>query len=143
MAEGHQIGNHTFKHSNSTGFYSIPQLTNELQSANAEVKRVVGLNMKLFRPPFGVTTPNMGKVVSQLQLHTIGWTVRSFDTTGKPLNSIVQRILKQAAPGGVILLHDDREKCQEVLERILPPLLEQQYSFKTIAELFTINAYEN
>ena len=142
VEEGHQVGNHTYNHSKSTGFYAVSKLNKELESTRAVVKNYTGLNMKLYRPPFGVTTPNLAKVVSQLRLNVIGWSVRSFDTTRQSAESIIQRVLKQAKPGSVVLLHDDREKCARVLETIIPHLLKQHYTFATVGELFKIEAYE-
>lgn len=143
LEEGHQIGNHTYRHSKSTGFYPVHKLERELISTREVVKRYAGLNMKLYRPPFGVTTPNLAKVVSQLRLSVIGWSVRSFDTTSQSAERIIQRIIKDIKPGAVVLLHDDREKCTRVLETIIPYLLNQQFTFATIGELFKLEVYEN
>ena len=143
VAEGHQIGNHTYHHSHATGFYPIPKLKEELWATNAEIDRLLDLKMKLFRPPFGVTSPNLAKAVAQLKLDVIGWSVRSLDTTAQPVEKIIQRVLKQVKPGAVILLHDDREKCATVLETVIPSLLKQEYRFTTVGELFKIEAYEN
>jgi len=143
LAEGHQMGNHTYQHSNATGFYPALKLEEELRSTNAIIDQLIGLKMRLFRPPFGVTTPNLAKVIAQLKWDVIGWSVRSLDTTAKPAEKIVRQILKQVKPGAVVLLHDDREKCATVLEAVIPRLLEQQYRFATVGELFKIEAYEN
>lgn len=143
IAEGHQVGNHTFHHSRSTGFYPVSKLEQELISTREVVKRHTGLNMKLYRPPFGVTTPNLAKVVSQLKQHVIGWSVRSFDTTRQSADRIIQRIVKETRPGAVVLLHDDREKCVAILEAVIPQLLNQHYTFSTVGELFQLEAYEN
>ncbi len=143
VAEGHQLGNHTYNHSKATGFYSVQKLTDELESTRSVVKQFAGLNMKLYRPPFGVTTPNLPKVVSQLRLNPIGWSVRSFDTIPQSAEVIIRRVMKQIKPGSVILLHDDKEKCATVLENIIPHLLNQQYTFATVGELFDLEAYEN
>ncbi|HSZ71676.1 MAG TPA: polysaccharide deacetylase family protein [Cytophagaceae bacterium] len=142
VEEGHQIGNHTYNHSKATGFYRPDQLHKELQATNSVVREQVGITMRLFRPPFGVTTPNLAKVIIQLKWDAIGWSVRSFDTTMKPVDLIIKRILKQVKPGAVILLHDNREKCMPILKVIVPDLLQQQYSFVTVGELFKIEAYE-
>ncbi len=142
VEEGHEVGNHTYHHSKSTGFYPVPKLNQEIESTRTVVKNYTGLNMKLYRPPFGVTTPNLAKVVSLLQLNVIGWSIRSFDTTRESAENIIQRILKQVKPGAVVLLHDDREKCTTVLETIIPQLLNQHYTFAKVSELFKIEAYE-
>ncbi|MDB5258268.1 MAG: polysaccharide deacetylase family protein [Chitinophagaceae bacterium] len=143
VEEGHQLGNHTYHHSKATGFYPLQKLNDELIATRTVVKQFAGLNMILYRPPFGVTTPNLAKVVSQLRLNVIGWSVRSFDTTAQSAESIIQRVLKQVKPGAVVLLHDNREKCATVLETIIPHLLNQHYTFATVGELFDIEAYEN
>jgi peptidoglycan/xylan/chitin deacetylase (PgdA/CDA1 family) len=47
------------------------------------IQETTGITTKLFRPPFGVTNPNLRKALTKLNLISIGWNVRSFDTSIK------------------------------------------------------------
>lgn len=142
LQEGHEIANHTYNHSNATGFYSIKRLESEITRTTDLVKQLTGLKMNLYRPPFGVTTPRLAKVVSQLQLKVIGWSVRSFDTTNQSVEAIIHRILGNVKPGAVVLMHDDRVKCAAVLETIIPQLIKREFTFSTVGELFNLEVYE-
>jgi len=139
--EGHVIGNHTFNHTKFTSFYSPQKLEQEFTNTISVVFRTVGLNMKLFRPPFGVTFPVMAKVVQRLNLSVIGWSLRSFDTTIKPAQRILKYLLNTVKPGDVILLHDDRTKVPQILEELIPQLMLQNYAFVTVDRMFEIEAY--
>lgn len=143
VAEGHVLGNHTYNHAKAMGFYSVDKIEEELNKTIDVVDHKVGVKMNLFRPPFGVTSPSIAKVVKHLQLHAIGWSVRSFDTTKKSVKDIIQDIKKRLKGGDVLLFHDDRLKVQEVLEHLIPSLIEQQYEFVTVDKLFNIEAYQH
>ena len=71
--------------------------------------------MRLFRPPYGVITPNLATTSSLLNYGLIGWNIRSFDTTKDLVQIITQRIEKKIKPGAIILLHDTTDKIIQVL----------------------------
>ena len=60
-AEGHTIGNHSYTHSFFVDFKSLQGFKNELNQTAERVFKITGKRMKLFRPPYGVTTPNLAK----------------------------------------------------------------------------------
>jgi peptidoglycan/xylan/chitin deacetylase (PgdA/CDA1 family) len=59
VEEGHAIGNHSFSHSFLFDFYSAKRLEGELEKAASQVFTATGKSMRFFRPPYGVTTPNL------------------------------------------------------------------------------------
>ena len=83
----------------------------------------------MFRPPYGVTNPNIAKAVKKLGLQSIGWNVRSYDTSIKDVEKIKQRVLSQLKPGAIILLHDRLDFMPELLEVLIPAIKEKGYSF--------------
>lgn len=141
LSEGHVIGNHTFSHSEQFGFFKTKTVLEELRRANAVIKKNTGLELKLFRPPFGVTNPRIKRVLKSTQLESIGWSVRSLDTTSKSKEVIVKNIQKKIKNGDVILLHDTSLKSVEILEQLLVFMKEKQLESVTIPTLFNIKAY--
>jgi peptidoglycan/xylan/chitin deacetylase (PgdA/CDA1 family) len=141
ISEGHIIGNHTFTHSNNFGFFKTEAVLDELRKTNATIQSITGLDVKLFRPPFGVTNPRMKKVLSSIQLQSIGWSIRSLDTTSKTEDSIIRKIQKNLKKGDVVLLHDTSAKSLKILEQLLEFMKEQQLKSVTIPTLFNIKAY--
>ena len=61
----------------------------------------------MFRPPFGVTNPNIAYVVYRTKLKSIGWNIRSFDTVSRSDEKVVARITKRLKAGSIILLHSN------------------------------------
>jgi peptidoglycan/xylan/chitin deacetylase (PgdA/CDA1 family) len=99
--------------------------------------------MRLFRPPFGVTNPNIARAVTKTNQIVIGWNIRSLDTVIESQNAILNRIKNRVKPGGIILLHDTSDKTVLVLEQLLLFLQSEGYQTVTIEELLEISAYEN
>jgi len=139
--EGHTIGNHTYSHSNGIGFMKTSNLILEMQQTNALIKKISGLEAKLFRPPFGVTNPRIKRAVRTVGLQSIAWSIRSLDTTSKSKESILNSISKRLTKGDVVLLHDTSDKSVEILEQLLLFLKHNKMEAVTVATLFNIKAY--
>lgn len=143
IAEGHSIGNHSYSHSNWNGFFSTQKIVFEIEQTNALITTFTNKKNSLFRPPFGVTNPNIAKAISKTNQITIGWNIRSLDTVIKNENSILERIKKRVHPGSIVLLHDTSAKTVSVLEQLLLFLQSESYQTITIDELLEIPKDEN
>lgn len=141
IAEGHTIGNHTYSHSRSFGFYSTEEVVSELERSKAIVKDLTGLTMDMYRPTFGVTNPAIEKAVKDLGIQSIGWSVRSLDTTARTENMVLKRITSKVSKGDIVLLHDSSAKSVAVLERLLVFLQEKNLQSVTADQLLGIEAY--
>lgn len=141
IKEGHSVGNHTFSHSNAFGFFGTKKVVEELKRTNSLVKNLSGLQMVLYRPAFGVTNPSIARAVKELKLRSIGWNVRSLDTTFRNEKQILNRITSRTEKGAILLLHDTSEKSMAVLERLLVILEERKLKSVTVDQLLQIKAY--
>ena len=141
IQQGHMIGNHTYSHSNNFGFLKTKEVISDLEQTQTIVKKMVGLKMNLFRPAFGVTNPRINKAVQSLNLMTIGWSIRSLDTTNISKEKILHRITKNIKKGDVILLHDTSQKTVEVLEQLLVILEKRKLKSVTVDQLYNLKAY--
>src|SRR5690606_11978023 len=108
IAEGHTLGNHTYSHSKTFGFLSTEKVVEELQRTRETIQQLTGLDSILYRPAFGVTNPSIGSAVDQLGLQTIGWSIRSLDTTNRSKMTILHRITHRLKPGDIILRSEER-----------------------------------
>ncbi|MFS4493064.1 polysaccharide deacetylase family protein [Maribacter sp. 2308TA10-17] len=142
LAEGHLVGNHTYSHSKSFGFFNTAKVVSELLQTNQVIKDLTGKEMKLYRPAFAVTNPMIERAVKQLKVSSIGWNVRSLDTTSRSEKMILKRITGTVSKGDVILLHDTSQKTINVLEQLLLFLQEKNLESVTIDQLLEIEAYE-
>ncbi|GGG47605.1 polysaccharide deacetylase family protein [Epilithonimonas arachidiradicis] len=141
IAEGHIIGNHTYSHSNNTGFLSSPKMIEEIEKCDEVISKIGNIKTDLYRPPFGVTNPNIAKAISKTQKKSIGWNVRSLDTVMDNEKKIYNRIIKNLKPGSIILLHDTSEKTYLVLVELLLFLKRENYSTFTVDSM--INSTNN
>lgn len=130
VTEGHQIGNHSFSHHNWIDVWSTKRVTEDLATCQRLIETYQP-NTKLFRPPYGVTNPNIAKAVKTLGLQSIGWNVRSYDTSIKDVEKIKQRIISQLKPGAIILLHDRLDFMSELLEVLIPAIKKEGFEFVT------------
>lgn len=128
VAEGHQIGNHSFSHHNWIDVWSTKKVTEDFATCQKLIEQYQP-NSKLFRPPYGVTNPNIAKAVKKLSLQSIGWNVRSYDTSIKDVEKIKERVLSQLKPGAIILLHDRLDFMPELLDTLIPAIKNKGYAF--------------
>lgn len=141
-SDGHSIGNHSYTHSFFVDFNGVQGFKNELNRTAETVFKVIGKRMKLFRPPYGVTTPQLAKASNGLDYRIIGWTIRSFDTTADSAQRITRRIQSQIKPGAIILFHDTSDKTIQVLKQTLNFATENGYKIVSVEQLLKIKAYE-
>lgn len=142
ISEGHIVGNHSFSHSNYFGFFNLKKLIADIEMSRLLVKKITNMNMIFFRPPFGVTNPNIKRAVKKLNLQTFGWSIRSYDTIGKNPDKVYNRITKNLKSGDVVLLHDTNELSTIVLEKLLITLKKKNMKAITMDKLFKMDAYE-
>jgi peptidoglycan/xylan/chitin deacetylase (PgdA/CDA1 family) len=117
---GHVIGNHSYTHEKWFDMRSSSIMIQELKQTNAVLENSIGEEIAYFRPPYGVTNPNLRRALINTKLKSIAWSFRSFDTGKQSATQISQRLEKEIKGGDILLFHDNREKALEVLKRSLP-----------------------
>lgn len=139
--EGHTIGNHSYSHSKGFGFFSAAKIASEIRKTNDIFKTIINKELRLFRPPFGVTNPNIKKALGRTGHQSVGWSKRSLDTTNISEKKIVERITSKLQKGDIILLHDTSPKSVAVLERLLLFLWSHELQSVPVDGLLEIEAY--
>lgn len=142
VGQGHVIANHTFTHTNEMGFLSRKEVFSEIASTQKIIEEISGNSPNLFRPPFGVTNPNIAWACKENRVEVIGWNIRSLDTVIESEDKILDRILNRLEKGSIILLHDTSAKTLNVLERLLIIMEQKQIQSVTVDELLNIKAYK-
>lgn len=136
VREGHTVGNHTYGHTSSFPFYRPRKALEEIEKCSRAIEEITGEETVWFRPPFGVTNPNVGAAVRRSGLRTIGWSIRSWDTVKRiERKRICDRIVGRLHPGAVVLMHDRCEGADEMVEKVIVAAMKAGYKFVTIEEL--------
>ncbi|WP_378187694.1 polysaccharide deacetylase family protein [Aquimarina sp. W85] len=141
IEQGHIIANHTQTHAQWIDLYGTQRFIDEIVMADQIIEKYTGKIPLLFRPPYGVTNPQIARAVNYTQHKVIGWNKRSFDTTIPSANVILKKITKNLKSGDVILLHDTKLITVGVLEQLLLFIKTNNLTPVTIDELFEIPAY--
>ena len=147
IAEGHEVGNHTFTHPNIADI-SATQLNLELKATQTLFESVIGRRSLLFRPPYAEDSePDTTGEVRPLELVsaqnylTVGMLVDPGDWKRPGVEQIVENAIEQAATkktGNVILLHDsggDRSQTIQALPILIEKLRAMGFEFVTVSEL--------
>ncbi len=143
VREGHAIGNHSYSH---PVFLAMEPSSYEMKQIDLNEKilqALTGVHCALFRPPLGIRTPWLLHTAAQRGLTSIGWSEDGSDWHDVSSAQIADKIIKNARPGNIILLHDglnlghgvDRSKTVNALPTIIARLKAQGYRFVTIPEL--------
>ena len=120
VSEGHKIGIHSYTHKPIFPILAYDNMHKEVWDTKEILEKITGETVDLFRPPFGVTNPNVGKVVEELNLKTIGWNIRSLDTNmSQDRLQVAERVSQKLTGKDIILLHDDRQGSEILLEALL------------------------
>ena len=132
LAEGHRVGIHSWSHSWKFPLMSVSQMSDEIERCGNTLEGIAGGPVKFFRPPFGVVNPTVARVVRRFGLRTVGWSIRTFDTSLLGREGGMERILEKVAgkldDGAVILLHDRLEGSAELLGAMLDLISGHGYS---------------
>ncbi|MEC5146745.1 polysaccharide deacetylase family protein [Chitinophaga sp. 212800010-3] len=139
--EGHVIGNHTYSHHFWFDMKLSGSMLHDMQQMDTLTVDTTGLQPRLFRPPYGVTNPNLARAIKRGHYLPVGWSIRSLDTVAKNEQELLQRVLTQLKPGAVILLHDTCAVTAAVLPEMIKHIREQGYRLERIDKMLNVRAY--
>jgi peptidoglycan/xylan/chitin deacetylase (PgdA/CDA1 family) len=120
VEKGMELGNHSYTHPRDLAVEG-EAASRQLEMANEAIRDASGFRPCLFRPPYGVLTPDLVQRAKILGLTTAKWTVDPGDWTHPGADLIRERALA-AAPGAIIILHDNIETRGQTL-KALPSIL--------------------
>lgn len=118
LAEGHEIGNHSWSHPMLT---EIPpdRVLPELTEANAALAEL-GVKPVWFRPPFGDFDERTVEAARAAGLRTVTWTLDTRDwKEGVDKATIEARVPKLMKPGSIMLMHSTRSASTQALNTLI------------------------
>lgn len=139
--QGHMIGNHSYSHHFWFDMFSAKKMLADLKMMDSSMQTVLGLQPKLFRPPYGVTNPNLKKAIIKGGYTPVGWSVRSMDTVTNNKEKLLDKINRSLAPGAVYLFHDTSKTTLDVLPEFIRTVRAKGYEIVRLDKLLNLNAY--
>ncbi len=118
--EGHLIGNHSFSHTTNLGWASTGRIVEEINKTNQLIFELTAQKTTWYRPPFGVTNPNIARAIQTTGMKCAGWSIRSFDTVIHDSEKLLERTKSRLNTNGhILLMHDTCEHSAKLLEAII------------------------
>jgi cellulose synthase/poly-beta-1,6-N-acetylglucosamine synthase-like glycosyltransferase/peptidoglycan/xylan/chitin deacetylase (PgdA/CDA1 family)/spore germination protein YaaH len=148
VAEGHEIGNHSYTHPNLSET-SPSQIRVELNATQWLLESITGRSTTLFRPPYNADShPTRVSELTPLKVvqDDLGYLIvlENIDPEdwAKPgADEIVKRVKEQRTQGNIILLHDaggNRSQTVEALPKIIEYLQTRGDHIVPLSELLHI-----
>jgi len=137
IAEGHEIGNHTYSHPHLKNI-GEKQLTKELKETEKLLKEKFSYTPALFRPPEGYCCSAVTNSVNTMGYTMVLWDVDTTDWAHNPSDNIVKTVLASTKDGSIILCHDFVTKpspTPDAIRVFIPKLKAKGYNFVTVSEL--------
>jgi len=144
LAAGHEIGAHTFTHTD-LGAVSATRGTVELSLDQSALAGAAGINTHLLRLPYSsgtadVTRPELAAArrAAGLGYLLVFATADPQDWRQPGVGSIVAHSIPPAGQGGVVLLHDaggDRSQTVAAVDQLITKLQAEGYRFTTVSQL--------
>jgi peptidoglycan/xylan/chitin deacetylase (PgdA/CDA1 family) len=142
-ARGHLIANHTYTHPYNLRTLSPEKLKWEVDQCQQNMQTIAGQNTYLFRPPRGILNQEIIKIVQDKGYTIVLWGICTFNRKAPTPEMMANRVIKQAHPGQIVLLHDGRTdfRWKDVVATrlIVENLSRQGYRFVTLEELKPVN----
>ncbi|MCL2235460.1 MAG: polysaccharide deacetylase family protein [Defluviitaleaceae bacterium] len=134
-AEGHQIGNHSYSHSNLTRL-NRRQVEEELDVTSGIIYDITGEKPTLLRPPFGALNDMVLDVSREMGMAVALWSVDPQDWRYLDYYATKAHVIDRSVEGSVILLHDIHEISIYAAIYAIDNLMERGYTFVTIDEMY-------
>ncbi|MDP8240496.1 MAG: polysaccharide deacetylase family protein [Candidatus Hatepunaea meridiana] len=118
----HTICNHFYSH-RSLWFANRITVVSEFFQAMAVLYDFKTFNAYLIRPPFGKFGLQLLKIVQELDLKIVLWSLSPGDYKPVEPSQLVKRIVNRVKPGDIVLLHDKGNYAKRTIEA-MPDILE-------------------
>jgi peptidoglycan-N-acetylglucosamine deacetylase len=139
IAEGHEIGNHTFNHERMI-LVSPSFVKSEIEKTDELIRKAGWTNEITFRPPFGRKLFTLPFYLSKNNRKTITWDVEP-ETYVEKSEDLIKHTLDNAKNGSIILLHimySNRNESMKSVRPIIKGLREKGFEFKTVSGLLAM-----
>lgn len=138
VAEGHEIGNHTYNHPKLSSMSNAAVIA-EMDKCDAAIMRAAGIRPKTMRPPYGALLQTQRQMIhSRYGYPTIMWSVDPLDWRRPGVSVVTQRIVAGTSNGGIILVHDLHGSSVDAMPGTIDALLRKGYRFVTVSQLLAM-----
>ena len=142
IAEGHQIGNHSYSHP-LLGFLPPKSVQREIERTDKLLRQIGVTGELVFRAPVLTRFLPVAWVLAKGNRTHISCNVWSWDWTTQNPDRITRTVLRKVKPGSIIVLHDGKAENEnanrwgtvEATDRIITALKRDGYRFVRLSDI--------
>ena len=132
LAAGNEIATHTVSHPDLTTL-PLPEAKAQLLDSAAEISRITGKPITMFRPPYGEVNDS---IIAEAGMPAILWNVDTNDWRQPGQAALIERSAGTAGPGDIVLFHDTHSDTVEVAGAVVRGLHDRGLELVTVTQLF-------
>ncbi|MEO5628127.1 MAG: polysaccharide deacetylase family protein [Candidatus Saccharimonadales bacterium] len=145
---GHTVGIHSLSHKFSK-YFTQPRFRDEINKSQAIIAEVIGVQPRLFRPPWLWRQPFLLLGLKKLNLQPVsGLFCSNLEVAQINAKTIAKHALAKVRPGAIIIFHDgynskggNRSQTVEAVKITVKELQSQGYRFVTVDQLLGVEPY--
>ncbi len=142
VAEGHEIGNHTWSHPNLSKM-SQSDVRSQLDRCAAAIASAAGVKPRTMRPPYGALRKDQRVWIHEdWGYPTILWDVDPEDWRRPGPSVVTSRITNKTRNGSIVLVHDLHGQSVDAMPATLDNLLRKGFKFVTVSQLIALEGAE-
>jgi peptidoglycan/xylan/chitin deacetylase (PgdA/CDA1 family) len=135
VAEGHEIGNHTWSHPSLLN-HSDASVLSQIDLTSRAIEDTVGRPPVIMRPPYGNLHPRQRQMVWEARnMPTVLWSVDPEDWRRPGASAVAGRIVSSSHPGAIVLAHDIIASTVRAMPMALDGLSSRGFQFVTVSQL--------
>lgn len=136
IKQGSVVANHGDQHVN---FFhvGVSGTVRDAQKTATWLKKEHIAMAPFYRPPYGNSNAKLTHAINQQGWTLTLWSIDTRDWAEPGTSAITKKVLRDAAPGSIVLMHDsggNRTETVQALAAILPVLTAQGYRFVTLPQ---------
>jgi len=142
VADGHEIGNHSFSHVRMVG-HGAAFYDSEIVRTDALLRAAGAPRPTLFRPPYGKKLIGLPRALARHDYRLIMWDVEDPQDAATP-QEYARQMVDQARPGSILLIHlmyRSNGVAREALPLIVEGLARRGFRMVTVSELLRQERY--
>lgn len=139
VSDGHQVGNHSYTHSNMALMGSA-RIRDEIERTDAAIRTAGHKGEIMFRPPYGKKLLGLPWYLYRHDRKTIMWDVEpeSYPDIAEDAAAIAKHVIEHTKNGSIIIMHvmyRSRVASRQALPLIIDGLRQRGFEFVTVSQL--------
>lgn len=131
--DGHEIASHGYTHVKYTQ-WSKDKYSEDISKAGDVLFKITGEKPNLFAPPYGDFNDDVVKTAEDLGYKVILWSLDTIDWSNPGVNNIIDRVVKKAHNGAIVLMHPTKGTV-EALPTMIKELESKGYEITNVSNV--------